>query len=177
MIRWILIVVAVLGVLILVLAIVGMLLPREHSASSRITLRQPAEAIWLVISDPEGVPSWWPEVARSERLPESANGRPRVQQTTKRGDTMILEVEQSEPPTRLRTLIVTGPGDPFGGTWTYQLAPTDSGTTLTITEDGWVSNPIFRVIMQAMGTHQTLDSYLAALALRLGEPSTPVHVD
>jgi uncharacterized protein YndB with AHSA1/START domain len=177
MIRWILIIVAVLVVLVLVLAIVGLLLPREHSASSRITLRQPPEAVWLVISDPEGVPSWWPEIARSERLPASENGRPRVRQTTKGGDAMILEVEQSEPPTRLRTLVVTGAGDPFGGTWTYQLAPTDSGTTLTITEDGWVSNPIFRVIMQAMGTHRTLDSYLSALGRRFGESTSPAHLD
>lgn len=177
MLRWILLVLAVVVVLVVVLAIIGSLLPRDHSASSRITLSQPPEAVWLVIADPEGVPNWWPEVARSEPMPESVEGRPRVRQTTKRGDLMILEVEQSEPPTRLRTLVVTGPGDPFGGTWTYQLSPTDGGTTLTITEDGWVSNPIFRVIMQAMGTHRTLDSYLSALARRFGESTAPAHLD
>ena len=71
MIRWILIVARSAGrALVLVLAIVGSLLPRNHRASSRITLRQPAEAIWLVISDPGAVPGWWPEITEARGCPD-----------------------------------------------------------------------------------------------------------
>jgi len=177
MIRWLLIALAFLVAVATAAVIAGALLPREHRATSRITLRQSPEAIWLVISDQAGVAGWWPEISSSERLPDSPEGRVRVQQAAKGGGTMILEIEEAVPPTRLETLIVTGPGAPFGGTWTYQLAPADSGTTLTITEDGWVANPIFRVVMRVMGPYQTLDSYLGALARRFGESTAPVHVD
>ncbi|MFI5210938.1 MAG: SRPBCC domain-containing protein [Gemmatimonadales bacterium] len=176
MIRWILVALAVVIALVVVVVIIGALLPRDHRASSRITLKQPPEAIWAVISDPGGVPAWWPDLTSSQPQP-SLDGHARWQQTTKDGNVMVLEVEQSEPPRLLKTLIVTRPGDSFGGTWTYVLTPSDSGTTVTIAEDGWVANPIFRVMMHAMGTHRTLDSYLTALALRFGEPATPVHVD
>ena len=176
MIRGILIALAVVIALVAVVVIVGALLPREHRASSSITLKQPPEVIWVVISDPAGVPGWWPDVTASQQQP-AVDGRARWQQTTKDGYTMVLEVELSQPPRLLKTLIVTKPGDPFGGTWTYELAPADGGTTLTITEDGWVANPIFRAMMRVMGTHRTLDSYLAALGRRFGESTPPVHVD
>ncbi len=176
MIRWILIALAVVISLVAVVVLVGALLPRDHRASSSITLKQPPEAVWIVISDPGGVPGWWPEVTASEQQP-AVDGRARWQQTTKNGYAMVLEVEQTEPPRLLKTLIITKPGDPFGGTWIYQLAPADSGTTLTITEDGWVANPIFRVMMRVMGSHRTLDSYLTALGRRFGESTAPVHVD
>lgn len=175
--RWILIALTVVIVLVAVVVLVGALLPRDHRVSSRITLKQPPEAIWVVISDPGGVPGWWPDVTASQQQPAADNGRARWQQTMKDGYAMVLEVEQSDPPRLLKTLIVTKPGDPFGGAWTYELTPADSGTTLTITEEGWVANPIFRIMMRAMGTHRTLDSYLAALARRFGEPTPPVHVD
>jgi hypothetical protein len=46
-----------------------------------------------------------------------------------------------------------------------------------VTEDGWVSNPMFRVISKLMGHHTTLDSYLRALGKKLGEESSPSHKD
>jgi uncharacterized protein YndB with AHSA1/START domain len=177
MMRWILVSLGMVVGLIVVTAIVGALLPRDHRASSSLTLRQPPEAIWIVISDPAGVPGWWPDVTTSSQLPVAEGGRARWQQTTSDGYAMVLEVEQADPPRLLKTVIVTKPGDPFGGTWTYQLSPADSGTTLTITEEGWVANPLFRVMMRLMGTHRTLDSYLAALAHRFGESAPTVHVD
>ncbi len=176
MIRWILVALAVVIALVVVVVLIGTLLPRDHRASSSITLKQPPEAIWAVISDPGGVPAWWPDLTSSRPQP-AVDGHARWQQTTKDGYVMVLEVEQSEAPRLLKTQIVTRPGDSFGGTWTYVLSPAQSGSTLTVREDGWVANPIFRVMMRAMGTHRTLDRYLTALALHLGEPATPVHVD
>ena len=45
--------------------------------------------------------------------------------------------------------------------WTYEIAPAPNGTTLTITEDGEVYNPIFRFMSRFVFGHEaTMASYL-----------------
>jgi hypothetical protein len=62
----------------------------------------------------------------------------------------------------------------IGGTWTHELTPDGSGTRLTITERGWVGNPIFRFVSRfVMGQTATIDSYLHALGKRFGEEVKP----
>jgi hypothetical protein len=74
-------------------------------------------------------------------------------------------VERAEP-TRLVTKIK--PGQPFGGTWTYELKAEGSGSTLTITEDGEVYNPLFRFLSKyAFGHTATLDGFLKQLQSRV----------
>jgi hypothetical protein len=63
---------------------------------------------------------------------------------------------------------------PFGGWWEYVIAPAGSGSRVTITEHGEVYNPIFRFVSRyVMGQTKTLDSYLTALAAKLGDRYTP----
>lgn len=63
---------------------------------------------------------------------------------------------------------------PFGGTWTFQVAPDGSGARVTITERGWVSNPIFRFVSRfVIGETATMDTYLRALGKRFGEKVSP----
>ena len=58
---------------------------------------------------------------------------------------------------------------PFGGTWTYELTPTAGGTSLRITEDGEVYNPVFRFMSRFVFTHHaTIDTYLTDMGKRLG---------
>ncbi|HEU5217629.1 MAG TPA: hypothetical protein VFU23_03170, partial [Gemmatimonadales bacterium] len=64
----------------------------------------------------------------------------------------------------------------FGGVWTYQIAPVPGGATVTVTEDGYVNNPLFRTMMKVMGVHKTIDGYLTALGKKLGENLTPEHL-
>ncbi len=56
-------------------------------------------------------------------------------------------------------------GLPFGGTWTYELAPAGpTATRLTITEDGEVYSPIFRLVGRFfLGYDATLERYRDAL--------------
>ncbi len=60
---------------------------------------------------------------------------------------------------------------PYGGTWTFELAPAEGGgTTLTITEDGFVEPAIFRALARfVFGYHATMEGYLAGLGRRFGE--------
>lgn len=174
--KWVLISVGAIIVVVGLVAAWGALLPRAHVASSAITLKQPPDSVWTVIRDLGSVPSWWRDVKQSVRLPDEG-GKERWEQQTGMGP-MRLEIVESQPPARLVTRIVTEPGAAdYGGTWTYDIAAADGGSTVTITEDGWVANPIFRFLSyKVFGVHGTMDGCLKALGTRFGETVEPEPV-
>ncbi len=157
-----------------VVAIIGSLLPREHTATSAVTLRQPAESVWVVVRDLGGTPRWWADATASAAVADTA-GREVWRQTID-GFEMDLVVVQTTPPTRMITAIDAPSDAAFGGTWTYDLTLTAGGTRVAVTEAGWIANPVFRVIARVAGYHGTLDAYLTALGRRFGEDLTPEHV-
>ena len=56
----------------------------------------------------------------------------------------------------------------FGGSWTFALQPAASGTRLSITENGEVYNPLFRVMSRFVFGHTaTIDRYLGDLQKHL----------
>jgi hypothetical protein len=80
-----------------------------------------------------------------------------------------VKFERQEPPSLLVSR-VDGKDLPFGGTWTYRIAPSPGGSTLTITEDGEVYNVVFRFVSRfVMGHHATMDAYLRHLQGRVAE--------
>jgi hypothetical protein len=73
-----------------------------------------------------------------------------------------FDVVERQEPSRLVTRIK--PGQPFGGTWTYEIAPDGAGSQLTITERGEVYNPLFRFLSKyAFGHTATIDQFLKQL--------------
>ncbi len=170
-----LIVVIALVALAGLLFLIGSALPRSHRASSRITLQQPPDRVWEVIRDPTALVGTWKDLKSSQRAADAA-GR-EVWEQNAGGWPLRLIVEEAIAPSRLVTRIDAAPDAAFGGTWTYQLEAAASGTRLTVTEDGYVSNPLFRVMMQVMGVHRTADGYLRALGAKLGETVQPTHVN
>ena len=147
--RWVLIGVGVIVALIVVITVIGAFLPREHTASRSMVLRQPPETVWATIRNLEGIAAWFPEGARVK-----------------------VEVAEERRPAKLVTRIVPEPRAPFGGTWTYEVQPAPSGTRLTVTENGWIAVPPFRVVAQLMGMDATIKQYLTALAKKFGETPT-----
>jgi hypothetical protein len=80
-----------------------------------------------------------------------------------------VDVVESDPPRRQVTR-VKDTEKMFGGTWTITITPSPTGSTLTITEDGWVGNPIFRFVSRyVMGHHATMDGMLKDVAKKFGE--------
>ncbi len=166
----------VLGLVLIVGIVfaVGLALPREHTASSRIRLQSSPARIWPVVRDLSSLVGTWSELKSARRLPDE-NGK-EVWEQNAGGFEMRMIVEEATEPTRLVTRIDAPPDASFGGTWTYRLEPAGGGTQLTVTEAGYVSNPIFRVMMKAMGVHRTADGYLKALGKKFGETVVPEHV-
>ncbi len=172
--KWILIVAGVLVGLILLVTLLGLALPREHHVSSRISLKQPPESVYAVIRDVAAIPTWWPTVKQVSRR-DDPQGREIWDETMRDGFEMGIEVATAEPPTLLKTVIVADDA-PFGGSWTTRIDPVPGGSTVTVTEDGWVSNPIFRVMSRLMGHHATMDDYFTALGEHFEEQVTPEHL-
>jgi len=167
--KWVLIAALVLVLLVAVLFIAGSLLPREHSATCRAHFRAGADAIFALLNDFEGYPRW--REVKSVRRLEPIGGKTAFLEETKMGPCTYV-IELSEPGKKL-VLRIADDSLPYGGTWTFALAPENGGTTLSITEDGFVKPALFRFLARfVFGYHSTMEQYLRALATQLGETVT-----
>jgi hypothetical protein len=96
---------------------------------------------------------------------------------TAQASNVPVDVLESSPPHRLVTRVKETQRN-FGGTWTIAIVAvpdpsSGSGQTaslVTITEDGWVANPIFRFMSRlVIGHHATMDTLLKQVAKKFGE--------
>jgi uncharacterized protein YndB with AHSA1/START domain len=174
--KWIAIGVGGVAALVLFVVGVGLLLPRNHVAASSLELAVSRDSVWTLIRDFGSYPTWWPDAAAMDRLPDRS-GHEVWGQRDKYGEVVPLEIVEVTAPERLVARIA-GESLPFGGTWTYELTGTESGgVTLTITERGEITNPVFRTMARfVFGYHATLDSYLESVARRFGSTAAPRHV-
>jgi uncharacterized protein YndB with AHSA1/START domain len=161
---WILLALASLLILI---TLIGWLLPRDHAATRVGHYHQQPEAIWKAITDVDVMPSWREGLKSVQHLPDS-NGLPVHLEITSDGKIPFETIEMT-PPRRLVTRIAD-PKLPFGGTWTFEIAPVIDGATLRITERGYVTNPFFRFMSRFVFSQtSTMETYLKSLAKKFGE--------
>jgi uncharacterized protein YndB with AHSA1/START domain len=165
--KWILLGLAVIVAIAVVVVVVGALLPRDHRASRTLRVRRAPADVWALITDVGAFTTWRPDLKRVERRPD-VNGRAAWVEDAG-GMSIPLETIESRPTERL-VLRIADPKLPFGGTWTYIVKAAPEGSTLTITEDGFVSNPIFRFMSRfVFGHHATIDTYLKNVATKFNE--------
>jgi hypothetical protein len=165
--KWILRVVFGLIGLVAIVWVFGSLLPRDHVASRIGTYEVPADKVWAAITDVDAMPTWRIGLKSVTLLPER-NGLPAHIEDTAAGK-LKIETQSMEPPKKLVNRI-GGDNLPFGGTWTFDVTPTASGSTLRITENGYVTNPIFRFVGRFfIGYTSEMEKYLTGLANHFGE--------
>lgn len=163
--RKLLVGVGVFAALIGLVVLTGYALPVEHVASRTATVAQPGDRVFAALTDIDGYPQWRTDVNSVEVL---STAPPRRWRERGGNGDITFEVTEAQPPSRLVTRIAD-PDLPFGGTWTYDLAPEGTGTRLTITEHGEVYNPIFRFMSRFVFGHTaTMDQFLADLKKHLG---------
>ncbi|MFZ0819454.1 MAG: SRPBCC family protein [Candidatus Acidiferrales bacterium] len=170
--KWALIVIGVLVGIAVIVVIIGAMLPKGHVATRAARFRETPEVIWQSITDFEKFPSWRAGVTSVERLPDRDG---HVVWMERGGhDAIPYELMESVAPSgnsvgRVVTRIAD-PKLPFGGTWTLEIAATDGGTMLRITELGEVYNPVFRFMSRfVFGQTKTMEDYLEALGKKFGE--------
>ena len=144
--------------LVLVIVVIGYSLPQSHTASRDVTVPASLEKVFALISTPRDYPKWRSDVDSVEVLPPEG-GKERFRELGSNGP-LLMRIEESQPYSRFVTVIADSTL-PFGGKWTYELTPAGTGTTLRITEDGEVYNPIFRFVSRfVLGHTATMDKYL-----------------
>lgn len=155
--------------LIGIVALVGSRLPRTHSVSRSMVLQQPPAEVYRVIRDVVNAPQWRADV-KSVVLEPQPDGRLHFREVGKQG-TVNYELAEDVPGQRMVTRILdTDLG--YSGKWTYVLTAEGNGTRITITEDGEVSNVIFRFMSRyVFGQTATIETYLTALAQHLAKPA------
>jgi uncharacterized protein YndB with AHSA1/START domain len=163
-----------LGVLIglpLAVAGVGLLLDERHVASVTFRLAQPPGSVFAVIANPQEAASWRTDLKSVEVLP-AVEGRVRFREHGRQG-AALYEVVRSDPP-RSHEIRIADDGLAYGGCWRFELTPDGGGTRVTITEDGFVKNPVFRVLSRTVfSLTGALEGYARALGVRFGEQVQP----
>jgi len=125
---------ALIAILVAIVVIVGASLPVAHRAQKSATFAVPADKLF--------------DMAVT------------VFNRTNDGSYAIVAQQR---PTQFVTAIAKK-DLPYGGSWTFDLAPNAGGTTLTITENGEVYNPFFRFMSRyVFGYDSSIDAFLAAL--------------
>lgn len=156
-----------LALLIVALAavlVIGYALPQAHRATGSATLPAPPGRVFAILVDVARYPEWREEITTVEVLSVT----PLKWREGSGDDLVTFDAIESAPPERLRVRIAD-PDLPFGGTWTYTLAPDGDGTRLTIVEDGEVYNPVFRFVSRfVIGHTSSIDRFLADLRRSLG---------
>jgi len=166
--KWILWIFLALAAVVIVVLVIGWLLPKDHVATRVGRYRQPPEKIWVAITDVDGMPSWREGLKGVKRLPDR-NGLPVHVESTGAGD-LEMQTEEMTPPRKLVNRIANT-NLPFGGTWTFEIAPAADGATLRITENGYVTNPVFRFVSRfVLGYTGEIEKYLRSLSRKFGEP-------
>ena len=165
-----LLVIGLIGAVILV----GLALPKAHTATSRVTVPAAREAVWELLTDFQNQAAWRPDVKKIEHRADVEEKPAWVEHNSFGKLPMYLQA--SDEPSRMVTRIIDE-GMPFGGSWTYELREIEGGTDVRITENGVVYNPIFRFMSRfVMGYHGTMDAFLKHLNRKFGGRVDPEHV-
>jgi uncharacterized protein YndB with AHSA1/START domain len=163
-------IIAGLALLAGVIALIGSRLPKAHSATRSIFLHQTPGQVYAVVRDFPAAPTWRSDLKRVDVEPQPG-GRVHFREEGKNG-TVNFELAEDVPSNRMVTKILdTDLG--YSGKWTYVFTGENGGTRVTITEDGEVSNVLFRFMSRyVFGQTATMDAYLNSLAKKFGEEAT-----
>ena len=168
---------AVAAVLVLAVLVVLVLAARQPDTFQVVrstTINAPPDSVYAAIADVEHAPSWRTGLQKVEVLSRN----PMRWRETAEWGTITFVRDEEMPPQRLVGRIADE-SEGFGGTWTYELAESvGSGTDVVITENGTVSNPVFRFLSKFVFGHYTsLETYARDLAKRFGGDAEPVRIN
>jgi hypothetical protein len=165
MLKWTALIVVSVIVLVALVALIGAFLPKGHRASRTVVYSAPPESVYAAITDFAKFPEWRSGIKTVEII-SNGEGETRFRENGPYG-AVTYKVEERRPGSRLVTRI-DDPSLPFGGKWTLEVRAVPGGSELTITEDGEVYNPIFRVMSKVVfSPYTTIDTYQADLGKRL----------
>jgi uncharacterized membrane protein len=164
-------IVIVIALVIALMALIGWRLPRQHSATRSILVHKSPETVYAIARDFGSMPRWRSDV-KAVTVTTGPDGRVHFREDGKQGS-VNYELAEDIPAQRMVTRI-TDTDLGYSGKWNYVFAAEGANTRVSITEDGDVSNVIFRFLSRyAFGHTATIDTYLKSLGNHFGETVTP----
>lgn len=164
--KWILMIGGGLVVLAVIVAAIGAMLPVKHHATRKAHFHVTPEALYAIVAGP---PDWRPDVKAYGELPDE-NGHKTWWEQDSHGQKVRFELVEDTPPRR-RVVRIADRNLPFGGVWTFEIAPAPEGADLRIHEDGEVYNVIFRFVSRfVFGYYGSIEGFLRNLGTKLGQP-------
>jgi uncharacterized protein YndB with AHSA1/START domain len=146
----------------------GTNLPETHELTLKTVYHQPREQVWKAIADYSTAPEWSPSIARVERRPD-LDGLPVWRFYDKDGHHMDVQVVEEKAPERHVSRIIAT-DYPYAGSWTFTLEDAGNKTLVTLTEEGRVKSPLWRLAMRyLMGQDTMVRAYLQELGKKFGE--------
>jgi ABC-type Fe3+-hydroxamate transport system substrate-binding protein len=159
MLRLLGILVLLLTLVVIIVACTGASLPLAHVAQRTVVVPAPPQKVFALIDNMQDYPSWRTGIKSVVKLPDVL-GKPHWQENSQMGAILEVVTDDTAPTHRVVTI---DPGLPFGGTWTFDLAPVAAGTSatnLTIREDGTIHNVFYRFMERYLfGYTATIDQY------------------
>lgn len=161
MLSWLAIALGSLVGLGLVIYAVGAMLPRAHVARVEALIAAPPSRVAALVREVEAQPQWRKRVTAIEVVERRADGLRYVERQGR--DAILFDFAETVPGARF-TGTIADPRLPFGGCWTWDIAPEGAGTRVRIEEDGEVRSPVFRFFARfVFGYEATMRSWLADL--------------
>ncbi|PJZ75976.1 LIC10604 family protein [Leptospira neocaledonica] len=148
--------------LIVLLVLSGYLLPKDHVASVEKNFSSSSESIYKIIRNVHEYQGW-----RSGLKSVEIESNMIWTESDSHGNNIRFGIIEERSPNYLKTKILNE-DLPFGGGWEFEISPDGSNTKLKITEKGFVTNPLFRVLSKFVFGHDaTMKTYLEDLSKRL----------
>ena len=146
---------------------IGSSLPTTSTISRRAHFNHRPETLWEIIADFQSQTVWRDGLVKVERLPNK-NGRQIWRETVNQEPPLTLETVESIPPRRLVRRL-SDQRVSFEHSWTLEIGEYGEVTSLTITENNEIHNPIFR-FMSRISIKRTgdIDKYIKSLGKKLG---------
>jgi hypothetical protein len=165
--KWVLWIGGGLVLVVGLMAMVGAMLPLRHHAARRARYKAAPDALYAVLAGP---PDWRTGIQKFGVL-EEKDGRRRWWEEDTHRQKITYELLEARPSERLQVRIADK-GLPFGGTWTFDIAPlAGGGSELRVAEDGEIYNVVFRFMARYFfGYHRSIETYLRDLGAKFGQP-------
>jgi hypothetical protein len=169
--KLLLFVLGLLALVVVVVYVVGLLLPHDHTATRQASYRQTPAALYGAVRDIAALTQWRTGLKSAEALPPEG-GHTRYREVSGHGPVTYRMLED-KPAERL-VLEIADVDLPYGGTWTFEFSAASTGGVLRITERGFVKNPVFRFLARFVFGHtSTMEQYLRDLGRRFNETVEP----
>lgn len=138
--------------LVALMAVIGLFLRPDHVATRSAVVAAPPDKVWAALVDVESQPRWRRDLKKVEVLPRE-NGKRQFREHGGQGKIRYIVDEERAPTAAEPGKLVTRIADedlPFGGKWIITVEREGGDSKVTVTEDGFVKNPVFRFLSKTV---------------------------